>query len=279
MIRMLCEQMYSGLDSLVEKLLNEKRQEISDEDKRDNDLLASLIKKLKLGYSEDITDEERDAAERNGYDIGSEYLYTYHGTVDANGIINNRHHTSNPRSRTIYRKEYLRDEDGNYKYDENGKKMYKDIPPNVNLADLGRKRKERADKYRYLGGSPEVYRGHKKNRHWGNLEKDLRNLENARARDDYENLDGILEYRNDALRGIDRAYENEDSERESILQRIAELKSRLSALETERDDSVKRYQDKCKRANKEMDGFFTRKRKEIEDKRQKRSQKSDNIKR
>ena len=264
---MLYESISNSLNRNMNRMLNEKKQQISPEDERDNELLRSALDKLSLG--DDLTEEEMDAIERNGFQVSNDTLRPAYGYVDSRTVYNPYHQPgySNANRRVTPRRTFITNDE---------------IPANVNLADLGRKRKERMEVF---GGElnselfkPSFSRNAKKayndydgsrNQNIRNIENILRNNENNILHTNYRRMSSLLGKRDDAKEEVEKAYERETTERETLLQRIAQLKAELKNLESRREDRIKDSTDKIDRINDLVRKELDRKKEKINAKRNK----------
>lgn len=246
-------------------MLNEKKQQTSPEDERDNELLRLVLDKLSLG--DDLTEEEMDAVERNGFQVSNDTLRPAYGYVDNRTVYNPYHQPgySNANRRVTPRRAFITNDE---------------IPANVNLADLGRKRKKRME---IFGGElnselfkPSFSRNAKKayndydgsrNQNIRNIENILRNNNNNILHGNYRKMSSLLGMRDDAKKDVEKAYEKEAVERENLLQRIAGLKAELKNLESRRESRIKDSTDKIDRINDLVRKELDRKKEKINAKR------------
>ena len=265
-----------------ESLLLEKRYIPTPEDKKDDELLRSLIKKIWMGESDDITDEERDAADRNGYSINNYYsrLEPKYGSVSAVEVTNPYHSVGNTGNRRVLDK-YIRTN----KLDSEGNRVKEKFPANVNLADLGRKRKEREGKLSFgEEGKPEHYRDERRLAHLpsyyennktidnpDNFENVVRRNYNHSLKKDYDALERKVETKNSVLQEIPKVYDRGEEQRSNLIQRIKELKARLNNLDSQIEASVEDKRNYVKSHQKDINDILDNKRKEIQKKREERN--------
>lgn len=267
-----------------ESLLLEKRYIPTPEDEKDDELLRSLIKKIWTGEDDDITDEERDAADRNGYSINNYYsrLEPKYGSVSAVEVTNPYHSVGNTGNRRVLDK-YIRTN----KLDSEGNRIKEKIPANVNLADLGRKRKERDGKLSFgEEGKPEYYRDERRLVHiptydgndntvtsdnTDNFEKVVRRKYNHSLKQDYDALNSKVETKNSVLQEIPKVYDRGEEQRSHLIQRIRELKARLNNLDAEIESSVEEKRNYVKSHQNDINSILDNKRKEIQKKREERN--------
>lgn len=263
-------------------MLLEKKQEISPEDEKDNKLLRSLLYKLSNSNYSDITDEEEQAAKRNGFKINKSYdrLDSVYGYVDAD-----YYGVSSPFNSPTGMK--------------NGK-----LSKDVNIADVGRKRIERAKRYSdtdfdsfkvgdvygsndsvelndLYKSKPEDFRGARKKRirfdgitqeNSSNIENYDRELKNLSLQRNYRKLKHLSKKRNDLNNDIGYLYDNEEEERKDIIRRINDLKYRLSRLSDDTDAQVTQKRELIKQGNKTIKDFLDNRRKQIADKKKKQGE-------
>ena len=156
-INKLYESIDGGLDRIIKKLstnsLLEKKQEISPEDERDNELIRSAMTKRKNRFNAKLTPEEKDALKRNNIKDDKRTFITPNGYVDVDSYYNQprivnastgtKNGYSDSKARVFPEDKYERiNKNGGYG-DSNYRKIHKD--PEVNLADMGRKQKERVN--------------------------------------------------------------------------------------------------------------------------------------
>ena len=263
-------------------MLLEKKQEISPEDERDNELLRSLLYKLRNANYSNITEEEEQAAKRNGFKInkGWDRLDSVYGYVDADygGV-------SSPFSSPTGM--------------ENGK-----LSKKVNIADVGRKRIERAKRYSdtdfdsfkvgdvygthdsmaiddLYDSKPENNRGARKRYkrydrdmadNSANIEIYDRYLKNQALKRNYEKLKSLSKKRKSLNNDIEYLYNFEEEERKDIIRRINDLKQQLSTLSDRTEDSVNGKIELIKKGNKTIQDFLDNRRKQIADKKKKQGE-------
>lgn len=258
MIRMMCEQMFSSLDRLVEDVLNEKKQEISPEDERDNELIRSAMRTRANGRSNaKLSNEEKDALERNGWRVNGKRFETDNGHILFDDSVRRpdevvNHNKDSNFSPVSYAKKVFY---GPNSYDYN----YEWETSKVNLADMGRKHKTRKNSYRsaYPFAIKQEERGQKHNKGRVEDEYDARFItgnqldaereyvnrkikENpyAEARRDVEfNKSRIKRYQ----KRIDYTYESSDTDREQYIKQINYYKNLLANLDSKTEDRVSEY--------------------------------------
>lgn len=158
MAKGLYESLSRGLDNIIktavtESVLNEKKQEISPEDERDNELIRSAMTKRKNRFNAKLTPEEKDALNRNNIKDDKRTFITPNGYVEVDSYYNQprivnassgtKNGYSDSKARVFPEDKYERiNKNGGYG-DSNYRKVHKD--PEVNLADMGRKQKERVN--------------------------------------------------------------------------------------------------------------------------------------
>jgi hypothetical protein len=271
-----------------ESLLLEKKYIPTPEDERDDALIRSALKKMYLDNQDEVTQEEKDAIERCGYELrlDSGVIYPEYGRVDARGVFNpihNRDNTDQNTTRVIDKLINVRDKDLHLVYDENGKAKKEIYPANVNLADLGRKRKERANKFSDYDDQPEYkrYRKKKYTNSWGearydsyNFENQLRDAQEYLMRKDHRDAKRALYNKKDILSDIDSAYNYNDERRRAIRSRIEELKRELAGLDNYTDAKVKNLLLGAKEQEKTYRDIIDAKKKNIEEKRKRREERN-----
>lgn len=156
-INKLYESIDGGLDRIIKKLstnsLLEKKQEISPEDERDNELIRSAMTKRKNRFNAKLTPEEKDALKRNNIKDDKRTFITPNGYVEVDSYYNQprmvnassgtKNGYSDDKARVFPEDRYERiNKNGGYG-DSNYRKIHKDAE--VNLADMGRKQKERVN--------------------------------------------------------------------------------------------------------------------------------------
>lgn len=258
MIKMMCEQMFSSLDRLVEDVLNEKKQEISPEDERDNELIRSAMRTRANGRSNArLSNEEKDALERNGWRVNGKRFETDNGHILFDDSANIPDEVVNQNkdvnfSPVSYKKKVFYGPNS-YAYN------YKWETSKVNLADMGRKHKTRKDSYRsaYPFAIRQEERGQKHNKSKVEDEYDARYItgnhldaereyvsrkikENpyAEAKRDVEfNKSRIKRYQ----KRIDDTYESSDTDREQYIKQINYYKNLLANLDSKTEERVSDY--------------------------------------
>lgn len=156
-INKLYESIDGGLDRIIKRLtessLLEKKQEISPEDERDNELIRSAMTKRKNRFNAKLTSEEKDALNRNNIKDDKRTFITPNGYVEVDSYYNQprmvnassgtKNGYSDNKARVFPEDRYERiNKNGGYS-DSNYRKIHKDAE--VNLADMGRKQKERVN--------------------------------------------------------------------------------------------------------------------------------------
>lgn len=157
-INKLYESIDGGLSRLVKRLtessLLEKKQEISPEDEHDNELIRSAMKKRMGRFNAKLTPEEKDALKRNNIKDDKRAFITPNGYVEVDSyynqprIVNASSGTKNwygdSKARVFPEDKYERIDKNASKWDpSNLRKVHKE--PEVNIADMGRKQKERVN--------------------------------------------------------------------------------------------------------------------------------------
>ena len=283
MIKMMCEQMYRGLDNLVERLLNEKRQQISPEDAEDNKVLRSILRKMRDNNFDRITRKEKEVAERCGFVIDDNYnvLRTTYGYIDPydGEITNPFHYTGSDQ----------------YIITDNRRKNSGSSNKNINIADIGRKRRERAKLFgevnsedgEYLDDiKPDYTRNEKKkvpsfiiaggvvsNR--SNYDNDERRLQNKRIQKDYIDMTYAVKGRKNRRKEAESNSVYWDNRRESIMSEIARLKRMLKDIDNEEDSKEKMILSDIEERTSEINDMLSNKRQKIQDKRDKRNKKGE----
>lgn len=292
-INKLYESIEGGLSRLVDKLsedvLLEKKQEISPEDQRDNELIRSAMKKRIKNPSAKFSKKEQDALDRNGWTVDSgrdlgRIFKTANGEIEmskyrnaANSMRNyskrpnfsiyNYAHSARPVD--VVEKNYFRPDD-----------VY---PANVNLADMGRKQQERAKNRpspnpNRWSNSVEV-RGSKKNgkKSFTNRLNAERTFDNDRtlgivrskykdAKRDISAARDDIEYAN---RQIKRRYDSEDSNREYYIKKIAEYKKLLAELDSVTERDIEPYNDRVNTGKQNIKNTLDTLRAEFENRKKK----------
>lgn len=269
-----------------ESLLLEKKYIPTPEDERDDALIRSALKKMYLDNQDEVTQEEKDAIERCGYELRLDrgIIYPEYGSVDAREVYNpihNRDNTDQRTTRVIDRLKNVRDKDGHIIYDENGKEKKEIYPANVNLADLGRKRKERAGKFKDYDDQPE-YRRYRKKKYtdsWDeirydsyNFENQLRDAQDYLMRKDHRDAKRALYNKKSILSDINSAYNYSDERRREIRSRIEYLKRELAGLDDNTETKVKSLLSGAKEQEKIYRDIIDAKKKNIEEKRKRREE-------
>lgn len=303
MAKGLYESLSRSLDNLIktavtESVLNEKKQEISDEDKRDNELIRSAIRKRNNRTNAKLTKEEKDALERNGYEVSDKLFRTANGYIDADRMYRlkpqNRYaqHNQNSDNTRIFDDE---------KYDYKTGKFIK-YPANVNLADMGRKQKERAKnsdygKYVVKHGSGDwsyayeddnliggTNRGAKKNKEkkYYRREPEFTNTkdypdgqnpgnrlvrERQAAQNSIKGRDAITKYKADKERlsamRKETDYDKYEKERQKYINEIERLKKLLSGIDARIEDDENRVSSDIKRVKDRMKDTLEQRRAEF----------------
>lgn len=271
-----------------ESLLLEKRYIPTPEDERDDELLRSIISKLDIGEEDTITDEERDAAERNGYEI-DDYNYRLipkYGWITRREVYNPVHSTNSDSTRVVDKVVRMRDKEGNTIRDEEGNPKRTTIPANVNLADLGRKRQERINKFPDYIDSFDTRRNRKKKykTYGGDISYDSINFENRVRKSQNKSLSNehnIAKNNSDLkrreYRDIERAYNRGDERREEILKRIASLKKELMDLDNNTNTIVNDHISNAKYYETKLKDMIDAKKKNIEEIRKKKRGERKNV--
>ena len=257
MIKLMCEQMYSGLENLVNRVLNEK-QEISPEDQRDNELIRSAMRKRQNRSNAKLSKDELDALKRNGWDVREKRFNTANGHVYVGGwgeptLYNSGrsdYRDSNKRramltTRSVRKRNPVNKEN---RWDDAN---YERIEPNVNFADMGRKQADRKPVGR-------VTRYSKKNDGYYNYQNAYRK-ENAYPASTKKYRDAIdyIKTQKDCLgyinKNIGRAYSDVDKDRERYLQQIAYYKDLLKNLDAEVESKVSSLENDSKETREYID--------------------------
>lgn len=257
----LYESIENSLSKLVnnvsESLLNEKKQEMSPEDEHDNKLLKSVLRKVYSGHTDLITPEERSAMTRNGLDTDYWGLSSATGSIDVRSVDNGL--------------------SGSRSFES------KDEIDRINIADMGRKAKQRHD-YHAMMNDWAAYRPNRgsKKTYIDDYDRiksssfNLLNLErqalNRKLQQNVDNLKKNLQYRKDKQKAINREYEQEDKYREVIINEIKKLKKELANLEDETSKRVDVQKDYYDKNEKDIRRLLDDKRKELEDKKKKRNE-------
>lgn len=283
MIKMMCEQMYRGLDNLVERLLNEKRQQISPEDEEDNKVLRSILRKMNSNNYDGITKKEKEVAERCGFIIDDDYgmLRAAYGNIDPyDGELTNPYHDTG----SFNRKYVIMDNRKNKNYLGQGNK-------NINIADVGRKRRERAKLFgkdgEYLDDlKPEYTRNEKKKipsfsstgvsvSNGSNYDNDERRLQNYRMQKDYNDMLSYIKSRKNRRRDAESNSVYWENRRESIKSEIARLKRMLKDVDDSEDSDERVILSDIEKRTSEINDMLSNKRQKIQDKRDKRNKKGE----
>ena len=278
------EQMYSGLDSLVIRTLNEKKQEISPEDQRDNELIRSAMKKRVSGRANTkLTKDEQDALERNGWTVDGRKFKTANANFEFKAPSRNGYYSDS--DRLVYL-----DDKRNYSRDDAPVgplyKNYRDVSTDnyvpVNLADMGRKHIERAKNNPYknvygydLSGVKEkrgakLQKGAKldKNDNWNNrplirnrlfAEREYGNpTQIGGYKDFYRDVASKDSWINDATKNIDREYDYSERDRKEYLRQIEYYKKKLSELDGRVDRDVQRQKERIDRYKKDKEDIMAK---------------------
>ena len=309
MAKGLYESLNRGLDNLIkitvtESVLNEKKQKISPEDERDNELIRSAIRKRNNRANAKLSKEEKDALERNGYEVSDKVFKTANGYIDADRIYKikpeniSAQYNSNSDNTRIF-------DDRDYDYKN---RRYIEKPANVNLADMGRKQRERAKngdygKYVTRGGWGDysytyetdntlgkTKRGAKKNKtqmYYGR-EPEFTNTkdfpsgqnpanrlvqERQAAQKLIKGRDAITKYKADkeklsAMRK-ETDYDRFEQERQKYIKEIERLKKLLSGIDARIEDDENRVSSDIKRVKDSMKDTLEKRRAEFNARHQK----------
>lgn len=283
MIKMMCEQMYRGLDNLVERLLNEKRQQISPEDEEDNKVLRSILRKMNSNNYDGITKKEKEVAERCGFVIDDDYgvLRAKYGNIDPyNGELTNPYHDTG----SFNRKYVIMDNRKNKNYLGQGNK-------NINIADVGRKRRERAKLFskdgEYLDYLKPGYTRNEKKKvpstlttvvsvsNGSNYDNDERRLQNYRMQKDYNDMLSYIKSRKNRRRDAESNSVYWENRRESIKSEIERLKRMLKDANIAENDDERVILSDIEKRTSEINDMLSNKRQKIQDKRDKRNKKGE----
>lgn len=217
MTKGLYESMNSGLDNLIkstmnEEVLTEKKQKISPEDARDNELIRSAMKKRHNRENAALTKEEKDALERNGWSVSGRDFSTANGRVYVpkestkpriynNSVSDSGSYASGKTRATLEPRftDYRAKKKGGSEYGWRTRK----IEPNVNFADMGRKQKERAENNEYgdytvgnVGRNNPIHRSESNTRYSSELERYVNVPGDLINKDSWEVNDAIQNGRN-----------------------------------------------------------------------------------
>ena len=263
----LFESINNSLNNTVKNLSEEyltekkKKQEISPEDQRDNEIIRDLIRRSPS--EEEMTPEELDVLDRNGIRQSSysRGFYTDLGSFD--------------------------DEELNHDY-VGGSKYINDKLDKVNFADMGRKQRERFDNHIYYNGSmlygSAVRRGRKKSPANDNVgahgpnELDIeRQAINNRLGMSRRNLvhNKALIARN--IADIEREETEANILRSTYLDVINSYKKKLKELDGESAEKVDSLANSTERLRKENDRLLQAKRDRIKEIRDRRNSKNESF--
>lgn len=256
----LYESINSGLDFLLERILDEKKQEISPEDEHDNELIRSAFKKRGKRANAKLSKEEQDALERNGWSVNGKDFNTANGFVEADDddYVRTRNYTKYGDSIDPYKvfgkykhvKRQTGEQPWQYTYERE-----LETPPKVNLADMGRKQKERA---KNITGDYES-RGAKKNQKlwWSTdivpnphnrLTAERDQVNSLLSRSKYKKAIDSAKMQNTYIssreQDIQRLYDDSDDKRQYYLDEIKKYKELLANL----DSNVEAQADEKRRS-------------------------------
>lgn len=308
MAKGLYESLNKGLDNLIkitvtESVLNEKKQKISPEDERDNELIRSAIRKRNNRANAKLTKEEKDALERNGYEVSDKVFKTANGYINADSMYRIKPDIKTAQASNSKNTRIFDDRDYDYK---TGRFIEK--PANVNLADMGRKQRERAKngnygKYLTRGGWGDYsftyetdnelgksLRGAKKNKtqmYYGR-ETEFTNTKDYPSGQNPDNRlvqerqaaqklikgrDAITKYRADKekLSAMRKStdYDRYEQERQKYIKEIERLKKLLSGIDARIEDDENRVSSDIKRVKDSMKDTLEKRRAEFNARHQK----------
>jgi hypothetical protein len=308
MAKGLYESLNSGLDNLIkttvtESVLNEKKQKISPEDERDNELIRSAIRKRNNRANAKLSKEEKDALERNGYEVSDKVFRTANGYINADSMYRIKPEIKTAQASSNNNTRIFDDRDYDYK---TGRYIVK--PANVNLADMGRKQRERAEngnygKYLTRGGWGDYSytyetdntlgragRGEKKNKTqmYYRREPEFTNTkdypsgqnpgnrlvqERQAAQKLIKGKDAITKYKADkeklsAMRKT-TDYDRYEQERQKYIKEIERLKKLLSGIDARIEDDENRVSSDIKRVKDSMKDTLEKRRAEFNARHQK----------
>lgn len=217
-INKLYESIDGGLDRIIKRLtessLLEKKQEISPEDEHDNELIRSAMQKRRGRFNAKLTPEEKDALERNNIKDDKRTFITPNGYIDVDSyyrqprIVNASSGTKgwydDKRTRVFPEDRYERINPNGSRYDDSNYRTVHE-EPNVNLADMGRKQKERVGN-RIKNRVKEVYYGDWNTPQYVKDNRDVFQPERG-AKKSYRGRDAV-EYDSYRGRNVEKPYAN-----------------------------------------------------------------------
>ena len=298
MAKGLYESMNSGLDNLIKSTMNEgvlteKKQKISPEDARDNELIRSAMLKRHNRENAALTKEEKDALERNGWSVSGRDFSTANGRVYVpkeyskpriyNNSVSDSGSYASGKTRAALTSKYV-----DYKAKKKGGSGYewrtREIEPNVNFANMGRKQKERAENSKYgdyrvgnIARNNPIHRSATDRHYSSALGRDVDVKGDLINKDSWEVNDAIQNGRNrlakerfgaeqmikgsDAIRqhkkyrdslestgsSLEWDYDRYDRDKEEYRKKIEYYKGLLAELE----QRIKRYEDSADKDTKE----------------------------
>lgn len=257
MIKLMCEQMYSGLENLVNRVLNEK-QEISPEDQRDNELIRSAMKKRQNRSNAKLSKDELDALERNGWKVSEKRFNTKNGHVyvgsygeptlynsgrsDLRDITTRRAMLT---KRTVRKRVPVNKEN---RWDDAN---FERIEPNVNFADMGRKQRDRNPVGR-VGRYSKKKDGYY-NYEYADRKENIYPASTKKYRDAIDYIKSRKDHIDYIKRNINRAYTDVDKDRERYLQQIAYYKDLLKNLDSGVEKKVSSLENDSKETREYID--------------------------
>lgn len=240
-------QKESFIRSLEEKLNSLNEAEMSDEDKRDSEILKQIYRKTQVRANAALTPEEKEVLKK--YDL-ERNPDTKNVRLSTRSIPNS--------SAYIFRKDDEID-----RVDPKTGGFYKPSD-RINYADRARKRPERGEhanrfKYDHFDPAPDYERDHRidNDEYWNGTkyQRMERIADNQEMTQNVRKMKDVLQQRNSGQKFLDNSRAQQDAK---IKDMKAAYEKRLAALQQYYDDETRHSKYKIDRANNEIDALLKR---------------------